>query len=90
MPSTTDMTTDTSSQALARTSKEGGTVSVTKPYLAGAYTAAAKPITAKAKTGCMPVSMKTRPTTLSPFIQAMTRPLGKASEKGPTTEASKT
>ena len=71
-PHKTESTTDTSRKALALTRLAEGTVSVSKPYFAGAYTEAAKPVRAKATKGLTPVHNKTTDTNLSKFIAIMT------------------
>ncbi len=90
VPSSTAPTIETSIQPLAATSRWGRTVSVIKPYLAGAYAAAARPTTAKHSSGCAPHSSSATPANLSAFIQAIKRALGTASASGPTHGASST
>jgi hypothetical protein len=82
--------TETSIHPLAATSWRGPTISVTRPYLAGAYAAAPKPITAKAAKGCRPAKSIATPTILTAFIRLMSRAFGIASAKGPISGARKT
>ena len=71
-PHKTDSTTETSRKALALTSPAAGTVSVSKPYFAGAYTEAAKPVRAKANKGWVPVHSAMTANNLSKFMTSMT------------------
>ena len=90
VPSMTDMTTVTSNHPLALTRPDSGTVSVMRPYFAGAYADAAMPTIAKASIGWKFVKMKATPTTFMAFMHAMSFALENASAKGPINGAKNT
>ena len=90
VPNSTASTVATSIQPLAATSRRGGISSVTRPYLAGEYSAAPAPASAKHGPTGAPSAIAAQAPALSALAALITVAFGTRSASGPTKGASST